>query len=309
MTVGAPDPTPLALSRSGLDRAALRRRDQGWLVAAWSDPGSRVLVLADGRAPVRGTDGGPRLVLVPPAQAPDGVRLLLGVDPAGLAHLAVLADRGDLPAGLPDGTDLQALTLREVGAALPALDVGMLVEAVGLEAWHATHRHCPRCGAATEVEAAGHVRRCPADGSEHFPRTDPAVIMLVTDGDRCVLGRQPGWPPGMWSALAGFVEPGESLEQAVAREVAEEIGVPIDPAGAGIRYVGSQPWPFPASLMLAFTAGTTTPGAGISLADDELEAARWFSRAELRAAISAGEVWLPPPVSIAHALITGWLDG
>ena len=144
----------------------------------------------------------------------------------------------------------------------------------------------------------GWVRRCPTDGSEHFPRTDPAVIMLVHDGgDRCVLGRQAVWPEGRFSILAGFVEPGEAAEAAVAREVDEEVGLPI----TDITYAGSQPWPFPSSLMLGFTARAT--GSTLHLRDGELAEARWLTRDEVR----AGVVRLPPPVSIAHRIITDWL--
>jgi NAD+ diphosphatase len=189
--------------------------------------------------------------------------------------------------------------LREVGAVLDDRDAGLLVHAVGLANWHAAHQHCPRCGAPTEVVAGGSVRRCPADSSEHFPRTDPAVIVLVTDGaDRCVLGRQASWPAGRYSTLAGFVEPGESAEQAVAREVAEESGVRVH----AVRYQGSQPWPFPSSLMLGFRAecdASAVPEAR----DGELEDCRWFSRAEVQ-----DSALLPPPLSIAHSLIAGWLS-
>jgi NAD+ diphosphatase len=165
--------------------------------------------------------------------------------------------------------------------------------------WHASHRRCPRCGEATEVVDGGWVRRCPADGSDHFPRTDPAVIVLVHDGaDRCLLGRQPTWPRGRYSTLAGFVEPGESLEQAVVREIREESSVTV----GDVVYRGSQPWPFPASLMLGFEARVTDGTAAVG--DDELEDVRWFSRADLR----RGEPMLPPPASIAHWLITSWLD-
>ncbi|MGH3328313.1 MAG: NAD(+) diphosphatase, partial [Streptomycetales bacterium] len=153
----------------------------------------------------------------------------------------------------------------------------------------------------TEVAAAGHLRRCPRCGAEHYPRTDPAVIMLVVDDDgRCLLGHQPRWPPRRFSAFAGFVEPGESLEQAVLREVHEEAGVRV----RDVHYVASQPWPFPSSLMLAFTARAVT--TEIAVDGEEIVEARWFSRAELAAAIENAEVILPPPVSIAHRLIETW---
>ena len=276
-----------ALARATVDRDAGRRDDPAALSAAWAE--GQVLVMdAQGRALVDGTD----LVLVPAAQAPDGDRLYLGrLD--GASYFAVA---GELPRRL--GTRPQ--TLRDVGAVLCDRDAGLMSHALGLLNWHSTHPRCPRCGAATESTRGGAVRRCPSDGSEHFPRTDPAVIMLVTDGaDRCILGRQAVWPQGRYSTLAGFVEPGESAEMAVVREVAEETGVAV----RDVRYRGSQPWPFPSSLMLGYSA-VCDPDVVPVPADGELEDARWFSRDELR----GGSAALPPTVSIAHRLIVEWLD-
>jgi NAD+ diphosphatase len=177
-----------------------------------------------------------------------------------------------------------------------------MTHAVALANWHAVHTHCPRCGAVTVPEQAGHSRRCPVDGSEHFPRLDPAVIMLVTDpDDRCLLARNAQWPERRVSILAGFVEPGESAEQAVAREVLEETGISV----TGARYVGSQPWPMPHSLMLGFRA-RATGSLRIVVDSDEIAEARWFSRDELRASVASGEIRLPPPVSIAHRIIESW---
>ena len=280
---------PPALSRATVDRDAARREDQDALDQAWAD--ARVLVVHDGRALVA-DDGQPELVLVDAVDAPDGERLYLGRDDTS-SYFAVA---GPLPRRLgarPQG-------LREVGALLGDRDAGLLTHAVGLANWHATHTHCPRCGAPTESVKGGAVRRCTADGTEHFPRTDPAVIMLVTDGaDRCVLGRQAIWPTGRYSTLAGFVEPGESAELAVVREVAEETGVAV----RDVVYRGSQPWPFPSSLMLGYRA-VCDPDAQPHARDGELEDARWFTAAELRA---GGGLLLPTPVSIAWHLITDWL--
>jgi NAD+ diphosphatase len=173
---------------------------------------------------------------------------------------------------------------------------------VALANWHATHTHCPRCGTPTVTVAAGHAQRCPADGSEHFPRIDPAVIMLVTDpDDRCLLARNRRWPERRVSILAGFVEPGESAEQAVAREVGEETGITV----AQVRYAGSQPWPMPQSLMLGFRA-SAAGDLELRVDDDEIAEAHWFSRDELRSALASREILLPPPVSIAHRLIESW---
>ncbi len=282
-----------ALSRGTVDRDATLREDEAGLDAAWRR--SRVLVVQDGQALVDG-DG---LVLVAPQEAPAGDRLYLGVQDE-VPYFAVAGP-------LPQRPGARPARLREIGAALGYRDAGLLVHAVALANWHATHRHCPRCGAPTRSTRGGSVRSCDADGSSHFPRTDPAVIVLVHDGaDRCVLGRQAVWPPARYSVLAGFVEPGESAEQAVVREVREESGLEL----VDVAYVSSQPWPFPASLMLGFTARATDPTAVPRSADAELEDVRWFSRAELRAAggwaDDRGAVLLPPPVSIASRLITRW---
>ncbi|MBB4918076.1 NAD(+) diphosphatase [Streptosporangium saharense] len=305
---------PLLLARSAIDRSAVLRGDAEWLDRAWADGATRVVVVDDGRALVRRRGDGVDLVLLPTAEAPPGERYLLGVDAEGIAYFAV---SGTLPATGPvsasgrivsavalsaieEGADVVA-GLRQVGSLLGDLDAGLLVYAVALEAWHATHAFCPRCGSRTETRSGGHVRVCPEDGSQHFPRVDPAVIMLVHDeDDRCLLARGPQWPQGRLSVLAGFVEPGESLEHAVAREVSEEVGVRVvEP-----RYLGSQPWPFPRSLMLGFFARAVS--TEFALDHDEIAEARWFSRAELRAALDSGELLLPPEVSIARRLIETW---
>ena len=283
------DRTP-ALSRAEVDRDAAAREDEAGLAQAWKD--ARVLVVQDGRTLI--DDDGPALVFVDPAEAPPGDRIYLGRDEEA-SYFAVAG-------ALPHRLGCPPRSLHDVGALLGNRDAGLLVHAVAVAAWHATHTHCPRCGAPTVSTRGGSVRRCTADGSEHFPRTDPAVIMLVTDGaDRCVLGRQAVWPAGRFSALAGFVEPGESAEQAVIREVQEETGLAV----RHVVYRGSQPWPFPASLMLGYRAvcdGEAMPHPQ----DGELEDARWFHRDELRA---GGDMLLPTPVSIAWRLITDWLEG
>jgi NAD+ diphosphatase len=276
-----------ALSRATVDRDSALRTEPEALERAWES--SEVLVLDDqGRTLVDGTD----LVLVRPADAPDGDRLYLGA----LDGTPFFAVQGILPRKL--GT--QPKNLREVGHLLSDRDAGLLVHAVGLANWHATHTHCPRCGAPTVPSKGGSTRTCTSDGSEHFPRTDPAMIVLVHDGNgRCLLGRQPIWPAGRYSTLAGFVEPGESVEQAVIREVMEETGVLV----RDVAYSSSQPWPFPASLMLGFTALCDADAEPVAV-DGELEDARWFTREELR----DGTSMLPTPVSIAYKLITDWLD-
>lgn len=283
-----------ALSRAVVDRAAVYRPDDDYLSARWADPTSQVLVVEDGAAAVIDGAHGPELVLVPPADAPPGLRLFLGLAD-GTAYWAVA---GPMPRAL----GVRPAGLRDVGALLDDRHAGLFVHAVALANWHQLHTHCPRCGAATDSAHGGHLRTCTRDGSSHFPRTDPAVIMLVHDGgDRCVLGRQASWPSRRYSTLAGFVEPGESAEQAVAREVAEEVGLRVH----DVRYRSSQPWPFPASLMLGFTA--RAEDAEILVDTTELEDARWFGRSALAEAVADRRVLLPPPVSIAHRLVTDWL--
>lgn len=296
--------TDLQLSRSAVDRRGDERADPEALARAWADEGTRVLRWADGLTPVVGGDDGPvRLDLVPPSAVPGagpgvGLVVLLGRDGDGVLHLAA-------EVGAPDGSaggDWQ--DLRVLGTVLDDRDAGLLTEATAVLRWHLVHPRCPRCGEATDVVAAGWVRRCPRDGSEHFPRTDPAVIMtVVDDDDRVLLGHNPAWPAGRYSTLAGFVEPGESLEAAVRREVLEEVGVVV----GEVTYLGNQPWPFPASLMLGFAARAVD--TRVRTDDVEITDARWFSREELRAAATAGTVVLPGGISIAARLVEHWYGG
>ena len=291
----------LALGRAVVDRDAGRRTDEEWLAQAWADPGTRVLHLQDGRVAVTGEP--PRLAL---DRATNGARdagpdrrLFLGTQD-GRAYFAVMGEGVDTG----DEHGAQHLGLREIGATLDDLEAGLVVHAVSLANWHATHRHCPRCGAPTRPQNAGHTRRCEADDSEHYPRSDPAVIMLVLDADdRLLLGRQNTWPEGRFSTLAGFVEPGESLESAVAREVVEESGVIVD----DVTYLGSQPWPFPASLMVGFTSRALT--TEVTHHDGELAETRWYTRAGLADDIAAGRLQVAPSISIARRLIEHWYGG
>lgn len=287
----------LALARGTLDRAGERRGDEAFLDAAWNDPRSRVLVVRHGEVNVvLGAD--PVLVLLPPGETPSGDRYFLGVDGDGVAYFAVAAPLPAVEGAEPAG-------LRRVGALLPDRDSGLMTHAVSLETWHERNTHCPRCGTPTEIRQAGHVRHCPNDESDHFPRLDPAVIMLVTDADdRLLLARDPQWPADRRSILAGFVEPGESLEQTVAREVREEVGLTVRDA----RYLGSQPWPLPQSLMVGFTAVTDEPEP---LVPDpvEIRDAAWYTRDELTEAIEAGRIVAPGPLSIAAQLIMRWYGG
>ncbi len=289
----------LFLARAELDRRAEWRTEPELLATAWHDPRSRLLRLATAaRFPVeRLADDATGLRLTGTTDADLTRALFLGVDADAVAYFALLPpDEPDADAD-PAGTS----TLREVGALLPARDTGIAVNATALAAWHATHTHCPRCGAPTRIVAGGHVRECTADASQHYPRTDAAVIMAVVDADdRLLLGRQAGWPERRFSTLAGFVEPGESLEAAVRREVAEEVGVVV----TDVAYEGSQPWPFPASLMLGFTATALT--TAIRVDGEEIAEARWLTRHDLAEQLRSGELRLPPVVSIARRLIEAW---
>jgi NAD+ diphosphatase len=289
--------TGLALSRGEVDRSAHLRADPAWLNAAWSDPATRVLMARDGRALCRVDGDAAELVFITPDVAPGGVRCLLGRDSEGTAYFCVA---GPLPE--PTEAGVRPAHLREVGPLLSDRDAGLMTHAIALANWHETFTHCPRCGAATDPISSGHARRCPVDASEHFPRVDPAMIVLVTDpADRCLLARNAMWPEHRVSILAGFVEAGESAEQAVAREVAEETGIVV----GTVRYLGSQPWPMPQSLMLGFKA-EADGRQEIRVDADEIAEANWYSRDDLAAAIATGEIRLPPPVSIAHHIIESW---
>jgi NAD+ diphosphatase len=291
----------LALARGTVDRVTEKRNDQAWLDAAWRDPRTRVFAVSRGQALVRIDDEHAELIFVSPAQAPPGIRMLLGQDADGVVYFAV---DGDLPAPASAG-GVRAAALREAGSLLGDRDAGLFTHAVALANWHDTHTHCPLDGTPTVPEPGGHSSRCPKDGTEHFPRTDPAVIMLVTDpDDRCLLARNAAWPGRRVSILAGFVDPGESAEQAVVREVGEETGIKVN----NVRYVGSQPWPMPRSLMLGFRADAPA-GQDINVDHDELAEAHWFSRDELAAAIASGDIALPPSVSIARHIIEAWYGG
>ena len=290
---GAVTDVPL-LSRTAHDRGHLER--------LLPDPARgrpvRVLLVDDQRnVPVHEGPHGPELVYEERSPWPEGAIYLGEAD--GVPYAALRAPRPDTVGGQP----VDSWTgLRQVGARLGDLDAGLLAEAIGIIEWHERNRFSPITGAPTTIARAGWAQHDPESGREIFPRTDPAVIMLVHDGgDRCVLGRQAAWPAGRFSILAGFVEPGESAEAAVAREVAEEVGIGV----TDVRYVSSQPWPFPQSLMLGYVARATE--LELQIDDDEIEEARWFSRDELRS--GTGPQALPPNVSIARHIIDCWVAG
>jgi NAD+ diphosphatase len=291
------------LARAELDRAAEERMSPGLIEAARSDPSTRVLVVEGDRAPLAGPD---TLLLVGPDEVPDAAQwAFLGRDAEGAAVLAAVFPGADerlfaAPGGWAG--------LRTVGGALTARDAGIFVEALSLGRWLLDAPHCPACGALTNLVDAGWSRRCPSCGRQHFPRTDPAVIVAITsahDPDLLLLGSNALWGADRYSCFAGFVEAGESLEAAVQREVAEESGIEVDV----VTYRGSQAWPYPRSLMVGFLASAVDDGAARP-DGEEIVAVRWFTRDEIGAAL-AGEtdVALPGPSSIAHRLISDWHAG
>ncbi|MBM3488630.1 MAG: NAD(+) diphosphatase [Alphaproteobacteria bacterium] len=291
-----------------LDRAAHRRGDPDWLERLRRDPTTRIIPIWRSRSLVV-TGEQPQAVMPAVATAAAllehaGEAIFMGLIDE-IAHVAIDLSHHDDPLALaPIARSGEFVDLRAVGALLSRDEGSMLAYARGILHWHRQTRFCGVCGSPTELREAGHLRVCtnPACAAHHFPRTDPAVIMLVSRGDRCLLGRKSEWPDGMYSTLAGFVEPGESLENAVAREVMEETGVAI----SNIRYHSSQPWPFPASLMLGFYATAETEEINYDPA--ELEHARWFTRAEL-ADGGAGIRHRPRSDSIARRLIETWVAG
>ena len=291
----------------GLDRASERRGDSAWIESLFNDPTSRLLPIWRSRNFVVPGEA-PRVSVIEPETAralsiPPGDAVFLGLK-EDIAHFAVDVSHIDDPASTQvfEGRG-EFVDLRSVGPLLSRDDGGILAYAKGITHWHARHRFCGACGTETVMREAGHVRMCRDTdcGSQHFPRTDPAVIMLVSQGDRVVLGRKSEWVEHMYSTLAGFVEPGESLEDAVAREVWEEVRIKVQ----NVRYHSSQPWPFPASLMLGFYADAVTDD--IAFDRDELEDARWFTRQEL-ADGGAGIKHRPRSDSIARRLIKDWVE-
>jgi len=281
-----------------LDRASTLRRDEARLAALVTDPASRFFPVWRTHSLIKGEE----IVSLAADQLPAiETPVLLGLE-GEVACFAVDLSDHELDA-LPHVTALgEFADLRMIGGQLTQSDGSLLAFARAMIHWHRTHRFCGRCGHPTKSAQGGSVRRCTNAecGHEIYPRTDPAVIMLVHAGDHCLLGRQAVWPPGMFSTLAGFVEPGESPEEAVAREVMEETGVTVTSA----RYHSSQPWPFPGSLMIGFHAEAERGDPVVDA--HELEAAAWFSRDDLRDFPNRGLI-LPRPISIARRLIEDWL--
>jgi NAD+ diphosphatase len=288
-----------------LDRFAERRRDEAWIAERLADPNTRLLPVWRSQSLVIEQPAPQAAFLsVTECNGVECTRIFLG-EWNGAAHFALDLSHLEEPA-LPDllGARGKFVDLRTVGALMDRQEGGMLAYARALSHWHGRTRFCSLCGSPTASIAGGHVRKCTneACSAEHFPRTDPAVIMLVHDGDRCLLGHHVRWTIPMYSTLAGFVEPGESLEDAVAREIFEEAGIEVD----DVEYHSSQPWPFPGSIMLGFyaRAGTTD----ITLDPEELQNAGWFSRDFLRGPHDPDKFRLPRGDSIARRLIQDWID-
>ncbi|HKA14764.1 MAG TPA: NAD(+) diphosphatase [Myxococcota bacterium] len=333
---------PIPFSGSPLDRECLRRRDREWLDARLADSASRFLPVWQAKpllkrdpreragpqsGPTRSephaSGGGPLRRLAwakreffEDLETPEPV--FLGSDD-GVAHFAIdvsAAEKPEVAFGIADVASFD--DLRAAVALLPAADAAIAAHARTLLDWHARHRHCAACGGHTRSVLGGANRVCFDCQAEHFPRTDPVAIAVVVRGDQCLLGRGPGWPAKLFSALAGFVEAGESLEDAVRREVFEEAGVRV----GEVTYLASQPWPFPSSLMLGCVGQAESEKIAIDPA--ELDEARWFSRAALRAALQASrsepkasedqrlgqrhDLAVPPPLAIAHHLIRAWVE-
>ena len=284
-----------AFRHRGLDRADHLRSDNAALDRYW--PEAHVLVLdVEGQARFAGDDEAPRF--------PRGSELLgersdkssfLGLDEQGEPWFALASEALQ---ELPENT----IDLRSAATRWPAFEASVFAQARGLMHWRQRNRHCGACGEALVFTRGGYCGRCDRCGLEHYPRTDPAIIVAVSDGERLLLGRQASWPEGRWSVLAGFLEPGESLEQAVAREVMEEAGVRIREA----RYAASQPWPFPSALMVGFHADADPQEPQVG---DELEAARWFGAEELRRLVADRSLQISPRLSISRWLIDNWLEG
>lgn len=316
---------PLPLARDDVDRGTELREDEGLLATLWDKPNTRVLWLHGRTAPVY---SGQLVLAAPSGDLPDDA-VYLGrsalhrskhsqfVEPAA-EHVEIILLVADSQREAPDLNDPEIggvtvehpdyigwLGVSDIAAGLNDRDVGIFVSAVAIANWHRANRFCPGCGARTTLKTSGWVQVCSEDGSEHFPRTDPAVIMLITDPqDRVLLGNNRAWGNKVYSTLAGFVEPGESLEAAVKREVYEESQVIVD----GVRYMGSQPWPFPQSLMLGFI-GTTSRPEDAAADQEELNHVGWFSRETLREEVENGRMFIPGASSIAHHLMLHWYGG
>ncbi len=292
--------TPYVFAGAGLERLGAQRRDAAWTAAALAAADTRFVPVHGAHNIVVREGDSPRALLltqaeVRPLLAEARCTVLLGSFAGQVCFALALDEKIPLPRG-------EQGDLRQLGVLMDDTELALLGYARALVHWHLQNLYCGRCGTATESMQAGFERRCPACGAQHFPRLDPAIIVLVTHGERCLLGRQAVWPAKRYATLAGFVEPGESLEAAVRREVEEETDVRV---GRTV-YQASQPWPFPSSLMLGFRAEAET--TAIHCRDGELEHAAWFSRDDIVARVNAGQMLLSPSRSISYRLIRDWFE-
>lgn len=301
---------PNYYAAGGYDRAGHRRKDADWLATRLDHPTSRIVPVWRNQNLVESARDGapPRAAFLTCSQivGDAGLEVFLGEADDRAMFARDLSGHEKPLDIIRSEVPLEFADLRRVGPLVGNRDGSLMAYARGLLYWHSRHGFCGVCGSPTKSEEAGHVRRCVNEKcvAQHFPRTDPAVIMLVHDGDRCLLGRQKIWPKGMHSTLAGFVEPGESLEDTVAREVFEEAGIKV----TDVTYHSSQPWPFPASLMLGFFARALT--TEIHVDTSELEAAHWFERSYLIEHLKgSSDFFVPPRVAVARRLIDDWLEG
>ena len=290
---------------SGINRAGELRTNQATLDSLWQK--AKIIQIADGRIASNSeklsfASSSEIAAAATSGKFTEGFQIFLGLDLAD--NTPYFAWDTNWVGDVSDEIKAEGFTtLREVGAQLSPLEFELALHSTAISNWHRAHPRCPRCGGATRIDLGGAARYCDADQSQHHPRTDSAVIVLVKDrDDRILLGHQPVWPEGRFSTFAGFLEPGETFEQCVVREVLEESGVTV----SEIKYLGSQPWPFPASIMIAFEAVTDNPG--VAQGDgEEITEVKWFSRAELKAAAADGSLLLPPTISVARKMIEGWL--
>ncbi len=304
-----------------LDRASDKRTDASWIAEKRKDPTSLIVPMWDLKPlilPEINEGDGPDAGWLRPADideaATTGLEIFLGVK-NGKAFFAAEIDKTAKPEAEGPLKGLGEFTeLRGAAAILPSGDAAILAQAKAMIDWHARHGFCAVCGEPTQIAEAGYKRACPSCNAEHFPRTDPVVIMLATNGDKALLGRGPGWPDKMYSALAGFVEPGETIEEAVAREVFEETAVRV----SDVTYHTTQPWPFPSSLMIGCHAVASS--TEITIDGNELSDAQWFDKADLAEAVEqaakggrlpgpkSAALWVPPPMAIAHQLVKAWVE-
>ena len=282
----------LPLSRGELDRAGHLRGDSAELARLWQR--ARIIEMLGDR--FKCTNGALHYLSATEVANSHLDAFFLGLDSKEVPYFLIY--RGDSPGEYPEEYE----SLRTIGAKLNSLDIGAAVHALALSQWHQAHQRCAKCGAETFSTMGGAVRKCKSCEAEHHPRTDPAVIVLVKDSnDRILLGRQKIWPEKRFSTFAGFVEPGESFESTVIREVAEECGGQV----TAMRYLGSQPWPFPASIMIAFEATISNPES-VKADGEEIEEIIWLDRSEIKVKVTAQELLLPPAISVARAMINAW---